>query len=385
MTTTLKGITWDHSRGYVSLVAASQRFTELNPDIKIEWEKRSLKDFEDFPIDTLASTYDLMVIDHPWAGFAASQNILVRLEECLSGPFLQDQEQNSVGPSHISYNFNGFQSALALDAAAPVAVYRPDLIEKYEVPLPRNWNELLQVAKGKKVAYAGKGIYLLMDFYMMVVSQGEEPGTHEDIVVSAEVGEKALEQMRELASLCPPQMFDWNPIDVCEQMSANDDLLLYSPFCYGYVNYSRRGYAKHRLKFTDLVKLDDQTLLRSTLGGTGLAISNKSRNVESAVRFMEYTLSPAVQRTLYFESGGQPGHKAAWEDEEVNRQSLAFFKDTLPTLERAYVRPRYPGYLQFQEQAGEEIRSYLIHGGSARSTLKKLDQLYRDTKKGEGR
>ena len=34
----------------------------------------------------------------------------------------------SVGASHPSYEFDGRQWALAIDAATPVAAYRPDLI-----------------------------------------------------------------------------------------------------------------------------------------------------------------------------------------------------------------------------------------------------------------
>ena len=39
----LKGITWAHSRGFTSIVAVSQRYAELHPDIDITWEKRSLQ------------------------------------------------------------------------------------------------------------------------------------------------------------------------------------------------------------------------------------------------------------------------------------------------------------------------------------------------------
>ena len=59
-------------------------------------------------------------------------------------------------------------------------------------------------------------------------------------------------------------------------------------------------------------------------------------------------LSPVrdVRRNLYFTSGGQPGYRKAWLDEEVNRVSNRFFDDTLETLDGAYLRPRFNGYLQ---------------------------------------
>ena len=142
MSVLLKGITWSHSRGYTSITAVSQRFCELNPGVSIEWEKRSLQEFADAPIENLAKAYDLLIIDHPWAGFAAATGILLPLNEYLPAAYLADQETNSVGKSHLSYNFNGFQSALAIDAATPVAVYRPDYFADQGAALPTDFEDV---------------------------------------------------------------------------------------------------------------------------------------------------------------------------------------------------------------------------------------------------
>ena len=88
MSIQLNGITWSHSRGYTSITAVSQRFCELHPDVSIHWEKRSLQEFADAPIENLAKSYDLLVIDHPWAGFAATTGILLPLEKYLSKEYL---------------------------------------------------------------------------------------------------------------------------------------------------------------------------------------------------------------------------------------------------------------------------------------------------------
>ena len=53
---TLQGITWNHSRGYTSLVATAQRYSETHPGVQINWEKRSLQQFADAPIERLANT-----------------------------------------------------------------------------------------------------------------------------------------------------------------------------------------------------------------------------------------------------------------------------------------------------------------------------------------
>lgn len=373
MNVILNGITWSHSRGYISIAATSQRFSELHINIEIRWEKRSLQEFADAPIENLAERYDLLIIDHPWAGFAAETGILLPLEKHLSREYLEDQSKNSVGASHQSYNFDGFQSALAIDAAAPIAVYRPDYFEKKEKQLPKTWEDVIRLAKEGVVVYAGIPINLLMDFYMFCATASEN-FFMTDRIVEDEIGIMVLEQMRELAGYCPKAMFDWDPIKVHEIL-AGDEGLYYCPFAYGYTNYSRRGYAKYLLKAADVVKYNGK-MLKTVLGGTGLAVSSKCNHIREAVAFAEYAASPEIQKTLYFDNGGQPGHRAAWIDDETNRRSLNFFKDTLKTLDNSYLRPRYNGYLYFQDHAGDIVRDYIMHGGNPRDALMKLNKLY---------
>jgi multiple sugar transport system substrate-binding protein len=171
----LKGITWGHSRGITPLLAYSQRFTELNPGVEIHWTKRSLQEFADFPIEKLTEQYDLLIIDHPWVGCAAATECVLPLEQWLSKKYLQDQLKNTVGFSHLSYQYNLHQWALAIDAATPAASYRVDLLEKNNAKLPATWHDLLQLAKRGKVAVPAIPIDLLMNFYTFCIAAGKDP------------------------------------------------------------------------------------------------------------------------------------------------------------------------------------------------------------------
>ncbi len=375
----LRGITWNHSRGYVSVAATAQRFCELHPDVDILWDKRSLQEFADAPIQGLAEQYDLLVIDHPWAGFAAHSEVLVSLGELLPTDYLADQAANSVGQSHPSYIFDGVQCALAIDAATPVASYRPDLLERYGLEQPQTFSELLALARQGRVIMPGIEIDTLMNFYMLCATQGQPPFVDDEWAVSDEMSLQALEQLRELAGLCPREIFGWNPIAVYEALSRRDDYV-YCPFAYGYSNYSRPGYSANILVFDDMVAIEGHGRCQSTLGGTGLAISTGCRHLQIARDYALFTASPIVQRTIFFENGGQPGHRGAWVDDEVNRRSSNYFRNTLPALDRAYLRPRFPGYLHFQDHGGAPIRDYLMNGGDAKAVLAKLKRLFVDAK-----
>jgi multiple sugar transport system substrate-binding protein len=196
------------------------------------------------------------------------------------------------------------------------------------------------------------------------------------------MGIRVLDQLSELTNYCTVEMLDWNPIQVYEAMATREDIY-YCPFAYGYSNYSRRGYAKNLLYSTDMVAIGKHGKLQSTLGGTGLAISVHCEPMNTALEYAMFTASPEIQKTLYFESGGQPGHRAAWLDEEVNRQTHAYYLNTLPALDRAYMRPRYSGYFRFQDHAGDVVRNYIRYGGNPADTLEKMNTLYRESLKEE--
>ena len=79
----LRGIAWNHTRGFLPVVATGQRFEELNPGITIRWEKRSLQAFADASMADLAAAFDLIVMDHPHTALAATQGLVLPMEDWL--------------------------------------------------------------------------------------------------------------------------------------------------------------------------------------------------------------------------------------------------------------------------------------------------------------
>lgn len=376
----LRGITWNHTRGYLPVVATAQRFTDAYPHVSIEWEKRSLKEFGDFPIEQLTDSYDLLVIDHPFAGYAASHNVLVPLDEHFSGEFLADQAANSVGATHPSYVMGGHLWALPVDAATPVAGWRADLLERFGEAVPQTWDDLLELAQKGHVAVSGGAVDTLMHLYMLVLGLGEEPFPDTETMATEATGTTALGMLRELFVLAGPENIDRNPIRTWEALAASERLA-YCPFAYGYSNYARASFIQNPLTFGGLVTLNGRAL-RSTLGGTGLAISTRctGERLAAAIAYGGQTGGRAAQAGYYTLMGGQPGHRAAWLDPELNAISNNYFVDTLPTLDDAWLRPRYSGYIPFQDHGGDVVRDYLRDGGDASAVLAKLTALYRESR-----
>lgn len=370
----LKGLTWDHPRGRAGLEAAAEAYNRSHPEVKIEWVTRSLHEFGDQPLDKIAGGYDMLIIDHPFMGFVAKTGCMLPLDEVVPKEFLDEQARHSVGPSFRSYTFADHQWALAVDAAAQVSAYRPDLTP----PPPRTWTDTLRLAEGKlrrRTVTPLIPVDAISSFLTICANFGSPVFTGPRAVDSG-VGREALRILKSLASNGHPDSLHLNPPKTLEMMSQTDDAV-YAPLLYGYSNYSRPGFRVHTLKFTDIPSSGGGPR-GSNLGGAGLAISSSSKSVEECARYAMYVADPETQRGIYFEAGGQPGHRAAWEDPSVNARSGGFFRDTIRTLDGAYLRPRYDGYELLQIEAGELIHSFLSEGREATSTLDRLDAAYQE-------
>ena len=373
----LNGITWGHSRGITPLLAVSQRYAELHPGVEIRWKKRTLQEFADYPIEELTTSYDLLIIDHPWVGCAAATRCVLPLDEFLPAAYLAGQETYSTGLSHPSYYYAGHQWALAVDAATPAASYRPDLLQKNNCAVPQTWAEVLDLAARGKVAVPAIPIDLLMNFYSFCIACGSTPFENRQEVVDEPTGIKAIETMLQLYSIVDKKMFGCNPIAVAELMSSTDDYW-YCPFAYAYSNYARIGYARHVLHYTDVAAVNGRRL-KTTIGGTGLAVSAFSAHQKEALDFAAMAVSGECQRTLYVQHGGQPGHRSAWEDEMANRLTQDFFTAVLPVMENGYMRPRYNGYLHFQDHAGDPLQQCLLGKMNPKQALEEVNVIYRQS------
>ena len=340
----LRGITWEHTRGYDCMVASAERYAALVPDTRIEWQFRSLQAFADAPIERLAADYDLLVIDHPHIPEAAEGGHFARLDGVGFDAELAALAVQSVGRSHESYTHQGHQYGLASDAAAQVAVYRPDLLPDP----PRDWPGVLDLAREGRVLWPTKPIDAYSSLVTMAANAGTPPAQVPGEFLPADDLLAVLERMHELSALVPEVNRGQNPIEVAEMLST-DDRWLYAPLAFGYTNYSRPGFRPGRLRYTDIPR-GAAGVAGSLLGGAGIAVSAASTHLDEARAFAFWVASAGTQAGVYYDGGGQPGNAAAWTDDRLNADSLDFFRGTRATLEGAYLRPRTTGYIEFQDR-----------------------------------
>lgn len=378
----LTGIAWDHSRALPPLVATAQRYEELHPGIRIRWEKRSLHEFGHMPVDELARRFDLIVIDHPWAGFCFARNLVHDLAPRLTPAQKKELEMNTVGPCWESYLYEEQLLAIPIDAATPTPSYRPDLLARQGRKFPETWKELVSLADAGLAVMPGFSADLFLNWCMLAEALGGRIAEDPESLCGETAGRQAMEMLRRLAEKMSPRIFEWNPIAIAERMTPGDEIA-HCAFAYSYGNYCRPSFAERPIRYGSLPKLDDGRPLRSIVGGTGIAVTRRCPDVAKALDYALFTGSASVQAGLYTLAGGQPSRREAWTDPSLEKVTGGFFRDALPDQERCMIRPRYDGYVPLQEEGGVCLQKYLRGSWQADRTWEGLNRCYRKTRQGK--
>lgn len=372
--TTLRGMTWDHPRGFDPMVACSAIWAERT-GVRIDWEKRSLQDFESYPVEDLARAYDLIVIDHPHVGQITRENCLAPLDVPGREAERAALAQGSVGPSFPSYTWQGHQWAFPIDAATQVLAWRPDLLD---AP-PADWKGVIDLARKGRVMLPLRPPHSLMCLFSLAGNLGAPCAVTGERIIDGDTGAQVWQMLRELAERVDPACAVMDPIAVFEEMARSSSDIACAPLIYCYANYAAPGFREQLIRFADMPVAGGQGPVGSALGGTGVAVSAFSAHRDAAIDFAYWIAGAEAQAGPYAASGGQPGLAAAWEDDGVNAATSDTYRMTRATYEGAWLRPRHDGYMGFQQAAGQRITDGLMAREQARPVIDDLNRLFRES------
>lgn len=379
--TTLRGLTWDHPRGYAPLDALAA--CSVWPTAKVVWDRQPLECFESMPLEELCETYDLLVIDHPHLADAVAARGLVPLDGIFDAVELEVWRTQSVGPSYASYSHAGHQWAVPLDAATQVMAARADGPPPGSVT---TWEDVSRLAEDGQVALCVGGPHAFLTWTSHLLSAGAEladechrPG----YFVEATRGEESFRFLQQLFDHVDPDVALGNPIEVLEAMTYDPALAL-CPLVFGYVTYSGRD--REQLQAPNAVPLlfSDAPIgtagrRGSVLGGTGVALSARCANQDQAAVQIRRLMAPENQVDLVPASGGQPSAAKAWESDAVNDAAGDFYRHTRATIDESWVRPRRRGWVHFQDVASSFIRHGLTARRPAREIVAAVNDAYADS------
>jgi multiple sugar transport system substrate-binding protein len=68
--------------------------------------------------------------------------------------------------------------------------------------------------------------------------------------------------------------------------------------------------------------------------------------------------------------------REVWDDSDINSLYGNCYFATRSTIEQSWIRPRYDGYIRFQEKAGSLVETHLRGSLSEKLLLDKLQRLH---------
>lgn len=364
--TAFRGLTWDHPRGRVALEAAARHLSARGDDT-LTWDVHPLEGFESAPIAETAARYDLVVLDHPHLGDALEADCLVPVDELFAARDVARWRDAAIGRSLESYVVDGRLWALPLDAATQVSARRAESVPE----APADWDAVRTLARAGGVAPNLAGPHAFLSLCSIAVSAGTDPTS--DGCIDPSAWDLAIEVLGDLAAHAPDGTIDENPIALLERMSTGDDLR-YVPLVYGYVSYARRPLGR-RVAFGAPPMIDGR--IGSTLGGTGIAITRRTPPTRELLEHVAWLMGDDAQRAFIPAHEGQPSARAAWTDPVVDAAAGGFYSATAATIEQAWVRPRFAGFVAVQTAASALVRDAATGRIPSREAHERVDDLLR--------
>jgi len=375
MTVMLQGLTWDHPRAWEGLEAETRRLHAARPDIRLTWDRHSLRGFETRPIIETAEAYDLIILDHPFMGDAVASGCLLDLSR-LDGLDGLLRDDLYIGPSMPSYRMGGGAWAMPIDAACQVAARAPDRID---IP-PATLAEVAALAGRRPIALAMACPHAFMNFLSIAGMTGADIAGGPEALLPRDTALAALETLRELAALADPASARWSSIDALDALARTDGPD-YCPMVFAFNSYARGSAGTRRLRFGPLPLAGDGG---PVAGGTGLALSARlaGRPAELAAALdVAGHFAGAGAQTAMACDGGQPARVEAWDDPAADAANGGFLSDCRASMARARLRPRHAGYMALQNGAGDLLLDAAFdRSRPAGAVIDAIDALYRRTR-----
>ncbi|MET9274313.1 extracellular solute-binding protein [Kribbella sp. NPDC003557] len=357
MTVALRGLTWDHPRGYRPLEVFS------HPDVVVEWDRQPLSGFESTPLVELADRYDLLVIDHPGLGAAIEAGAVLPVEDVFAPDDLALWESRAVPPTWSSYQLEGHGWALPLDAATQTCVYRAD---RLPTP-PKSWSDVLQLSEPVVLCVAGPHAGL-----MLLGLAGDRAG---ETLLDRQRAVAALELLRAVWRRSDQTAAGLDPIGVHELLVAGEADCCPLVYSYAYYGQTLSWSAAPRL-------FDADGPGNGTLGGTGLAVTPRAYSKVLAVtKYVRGLLDVKTQVELAA-VGGQSATAAVWESPDVDQAWNGHYSATLETVRASYVRPRFDGWIGFQDELAERVRELLGNDDDLGAAVDRIEDDFKKVRHG---
>lgn len=330
---------------------------------------------------------DVYQTDVIWAPQLADQ--FIDLTDAAKGAGLIDANFPSIIQSQT---VNGKLVALPAFTDAPALYYRKDLLEKYNKPVPKTWQEMAETAKfiqdkereaGNKDmqgfvfqgnAYEG----LTCDALEWVKSYGGGQIVEPDGSISIN-NPKAAAALKEakswIGTISPEGVLGYQEEESRGVWQLGNSVFMRNwPYAYSLGNAADSP-IKGKFDVTTLPTAGDGTTSAATLGGWNVAVSKYSPNQAEAIKLALFIASPEFQKTRAIERSALPTIQKLYDDADIAKA-----QPIIPRWKEVFLnavpRPSAPTKTKYNEVSSDfwtAVHNTLAGQGTAEDNLALLE------------
>ncbi|MEN3598340.1 ABC transporter substrate-binding protein [Brucella melitensis] len=296
-------------------------------------------------------------------------------------------------PSIIaSQTVNGKLVALPFYTDAPALFCRKDLLEKYNKPVPKTWDEMAATAKdimekeradGKADlwgfvfqgnAYEGLTCNALEWIKSSGGGQIVEPDG--DISVNNEKAAAAIDRARGwIGTISPQGVLGYQEEESRGVWQTGNAVFMRNwPYVYALSN-SADSAVKGKFDVAPLPAMAEGEPPASALGGWNLAVSKYSTKQDAAIALVKFLASPEVQKAEAVELSRLPTIEALYDDKDVIA-AQPFMANWKPIFQNAVPRPSAATKVKYNEVSSKfwtAVHKTLAGSGTAAENLELLE------------
>ncbi len=299
---------------------------------------------------------DVFLMDVIWPPEFAAAGWAMPLDDL----FPSEEQEKFMSGATLANTYKDKIYGVPLFIDSGVFYYRKDLLDKYKLPVPGTWQQMVDNAEwivheeaktnGELFGFSGQFKQyegLVCNMLEYILSNG---GTLADAATGTSgLGDapavEAVRFVREniIGKAAPLGVLTYQEPESLDLFVQGKALFHRNwPYAWQVSNDPEKSKVAGRVGIAKLPHFSGQESY-STLGGWQVGISNYSKNKEAAWTFVQFLTSDRVQKILALKAGRAPTRKELYEDAEI-LSSYPHFRDMHDVFLTAYPRPGTPLY-----------------------------------------
>lgn len=336
----------------------ADQFEKQHPPLKVALEigphsSTSYHDLLTQKLKNRSNEVDVFLMDVIWPPEFASAGWALPLDDL----FPAEQRELFVPAAMRAASWRGRVYGAPLYLTAGVLYYRRDLLERYRLPVPRTWPQMVSQAKlitaqekGDLAGYSGQFKQyegLVCDMLEFVWSAGGKAlgGEGQRCLLEGPAALKAVRFVRDalIGGAAPRGVLAYQEPESLSLFAQGGSVFLRNWFyAWPILNDAQRSQVAGKVGLAPLPRFSGGRSA-ACLGGWQVGLSAYSSKPTQALKLIKFLTSETVQRRLVLEEGLAPTRTGLYQDPWVLKAQPHFAK-LLPVLEGARPRPRTPLY-----------------------------------------